>query len=171
MASRIQTNDNGSNDLPWLPSTPRYGVVDNQQRPIPNLNPIAKIIANASVISTANRENSPSLTPLADASQSDPKDREQNDVLEVQLKVNRELMERVDAIEKENKAMAEVVKALRTETDMRRKQHTILKAKYDVSLAEIAQLKGKLATFKPVIKPSNIPADSNKENAYKNASN
>lgn len=148
VANRIDTCDSVvKQDLLWLQANPRFGVVDNHQcRPIPDLNPISPL-AHASPAATVSRESNDDF----------PSD----DMLQTQINLNAEILQRFDALEAEKKTMAAEIKALRAATDLSKKENTVFNVKLAESSAECTKLKEKLATFKPVAK---VVRFTNKEN-------
>lgn len=129
-----------------MQSVPRFGVIDNHQRPIPNLNPIRTSV-NAS----------PSATVVSDGS---------DEMLQAQIKLNAEMMQRVDNLEAERKAFAAQIKVLQAASDQSKKENAFYKAKLAESTAECDQLKEKLGKRKS---GANVDSSANKENV--NASN
>lgn len=156
VANRIQTVDSvGKQDLPWQQTIPRFSVLDSQHsRPVPNLNPI---VPSAAIGQTTNESPKDSVQS-GDTNTSD-------ELLDIQLKMNRDIMKRVEKLEAENKAKNEEFKALQADLDLSRKQNQVIESQLAASLAECAKLKEKLATFKPVSKPFKpVVLDANKEN-------
>lgn len=107
--------------VPWMQSVPRFGVIDNHQRPIPDLNP----------------SGASAKSPLPSHAISEP-----DEMLQTQIKLNTGLMQRVDALEAE-------IKVLAAASDQAKKGIAFYKAKYNELLAECNQLKEKLAKRKP----------------------
>lgn len=131
-------------NVPWMQSIPRFAVIDNHQRPVPTLHPI-----RASV------DASPSATVVND---------ESKEMLEAQIKINAEMMQRVDTFEAERNAFASEIKTLRSSLDQCKKENAFCKAKLLETLAECEQLKKKLVKGKPDAK---VNSSTNKENVNK----
>lgn len=134
-------------NVPWMQSVPRFSVIDNHQRPVPDLAPIPASTnpsASTSVTASVNSDGSQEL-------------------LEVQMKLNNELMQRVDTLEAEKKALEDNVQVLQAECDQSKKQAMFYKSKWDASLAE---------NIKPKVGNRNLDAivdsSANKENLSNN---
>lgn len=121
------------------------GVIDHQ-RPIPSLDPIRTSV-NAL----------PSATVVSDVS---------DEMLQAQIKINAEMMQRVDNLEAERKAFGDQIKALQAASDQSKKENAFYKTKLAESTAECNKLKEKLAKRKS---DANVDSSANKENV--NASN
>ena len=115
VAGRIQTLNAISHDspvqhsVPWMPSKPRFTVVDNenQQRRLPDLQPIHR------------STKTPSPAEVVD---------EPDDPLQVQIKMNNELLRRIQVLEEEKKAAIEEKKNLLAIIDKMKKEHAFFKA-------------------------------------------
>lgn len=119
-----------------MQSVPRFSVVDRHQRPIPDLNPIDSLV-DASLTNV----------PVND----DPEE-----LLQTQIKLNAELMKRVEALGAEKTTLTAEVKALQAAVDQSKKETAFYKIKFEESSAELDQLKKK--------GKGKIDSDSNKEN-------
>lgn len=123
-------------NIPWMQSIPRFSVVDNHQRSIPELKPI--------------RSAKPSPSATMTSSKSD-------EMMQAQIKLNAELMQRVSALEAEKKILADEVKKLQAECDRSKK----LNAFYRTKFADSITLKEKLDNRTPDVK---VDSSANKEN-------
>lgn len=108
-------------NLPWMQSVPRYCVVDNHQRPVPDLNPIRSSSKASSSSAVANNEA--------------------NEMLQTQIKFNTELLGRVDALTAEKNAIAVAIKAIQADCDRFKKESVYYKTKFDEAMKN--QLKEK----------------------------
>lgn len=157
-------------DVPWLQTAPRFGVVDNQaattSRPVPNLsliasNPIGtRTLPNATITSASLIATQSNVSPTAaDIRKSNDND----DMVQAQIKLNADLMQRIDNFEAEKNAMAEEVKALQAAVNRSNKENAMLKSKLNQASIENRKLEEKLGKFKPVSK-INLNLIQNKEN-------
>lgn len=121
-------------NVPWMQSIPRFGVVDNHQRSVPELNPIR-----------GSDNAPPSPTTVG---------HESNEMLQTQIKFNRQLMQQVNSLNAEKKA-------LQAAFDQIKKESAYYKAKLGELSVECDQLKNKLGKGKPDAKAD---SDTNKEN-------
>lgn len=138
-------------NVPWMQSVPRFSVIDNHQRPVPKLAPI---------LTSANPSASASASaPVATSVNSD----EPKELLEVQMKLNTELMQRVDTLEAEKKVLEDTVQRLQAECDRSKKQAMFFKSKLDASLAE--NIKSKVGNRNL---EANVDSSANKENSSNN---
>lgn len=92
-----------------MQNQPRFGVVDNERRPVPNLQPIR---------SKANEQPA-------------------NDELQTQVKLNGELLQRIEVVEKEKMALV-------ADGEQLKKQIGFLKMKLNSAVSERDELKKKL---------------------------
>lgn len=112
-----------------MQTTPRFSVVDNQQpRPIPQLQ---------------------SITSSAHDNTNDVSD----ELLQIQIKLNADLMARIDALEAAKKEWSGEVKALKAAVDKGNKENAMVNAKLSEATANCNKLQEKLSKFKPVAKP------------------
>lgn len=119
-----------SSALPWMQRVPRFGVVDNQQkRPVPDLNPI-RVSPKPTTPTTANQ------------------DEESCDGLETQIKLNAELLKRIEALESADKANATEIKLVQSAWEKSKKESAFYKAKYDEVNALCNKLMEKTAKHK-----------------------
>lgn len=136
-------------NVPWMQSVPRFSVIDNHHRPVPDLAPI---LASANPSASASASVAASVN--SDGSQ---------ELLEVQMKLNTELMQRVGTLEAEKKALEDNVRVLQAECDQSKKQAMFYKSKLDASSAE---------NIKPKVGNRNLDAkvdsSANKENLSNN---
>ncbi|XP_055307413.1 uncharacterized protein LOC129571620 isoform X1 [Sitodiplosis mosellana] len=144
--------------VPWMQSVPRFGVIDNHQRPIPDLNPIgasAKVPPSATVVSRQSSE-------MMQAAKASPGvSRKSDEMMQAQIKLNAQLMQRIDDFEAEKKVWAEEIKALQAASERSKKEATFFKAKFAESSSECNKLNDKLAKRKP---DTNADSSANKEN-------
>lgn len=140
VASRIQMGSSAAKStVPWLQTTPRFGVIDNApSRPVPKLLPAATVTREVAANNSSNDE-----------------------MLQTQLKMNAEILQRLDALEAEKKTLVEEVKTVQAAFDMSNKANAVMKAELEQSLDECSKLREKLAKFKPVSKKEVF---KNKEN-------
>lgn len=110
-----------------MQSVPRFSVIDNHQRPIPNLNPIRA---------------SPTSSPVNNVS-TDTADDVSEEMLQAQIKINSDMMKRVDDSEAKNKALAEQIKELQGTADKFKKDAEYYMQKFKSAMAECNDLKSK----------------------------
>lgn len=156
-----------------------FARIDKFQRGIPNLNPIGALI-NASpttVVSGAlakideDQRRISSLNSNGVSVNASPATGVRggtDEILETQIKLNTELMKRLDALESERKTFMDEINALRVASDQNKKENMFYKTKYTESSAEISQLKDKLSKRNPDTKA--VPL-ANKENINNTAEN
>lgn len=109
VAGRIQALDAISDvqaSVPWVQSKPRFSVVDNQQRSVPDSQPIIP----------------PAESPANTTNESDGK-------FETQIKMNAELLHRIEKLEEEKLAIVEEKKKLQALLDKINKENVFYKAK------------------------------------------
>lgn len=87
-----------------MQSVPRFSVIDNHQRPIPGLNPIHSKASDGANV---------------------------DEMLEVQIKMNAEIMKRMETFENEKKDLEATIKMLQVECDKFKKQSAVYKARLD----------------------------------------
>lgn len=126
---------------------PRFGVIDNHQRPIPRLNPIApltKTPPSATVVSGSSGQTlqATKVSPSTDV------DVQSAEMMQAQIKLNADMMKRVEALEAEKKCFADEIKALRTLSERSQKEAAFYKAKYAESSSQYQKLNEKLAKRK-----------------------
>lgn len=138
-------------NVPWAPTHPRFTVLDNLQRPVPGLTRIegrvhAATASNASATVTSNASQDMANRGAADAANA-----EKDQMLQGQIKLNAELLHRIEQLEAEKlKTMADA-RLLQTSLDRAKKECAFYKAQFE---SQLNQQKEK--------------ADENKENLSNN---
>lgn len=144
-------------NVPWAPTHPRFTVLDNLQRPIPGLTRIqgrvhaATTTSNASATVTSNASQNMANRGTADAANA-----EKDQMMQAQIKLNAELLQRIEQLEAGKlKTMADA-ELLQTSLDRAKKECAFYKAQFESKVAQLNHQKRK--------------ADENKENMSNNHS-